>query len=289
MVQQAFEGMSAAFRDNNEQIGTTGEFKGYLGNRLGQIVADYAQRHVFYWTDSGDYGIAVLDEGAGIPLVDTASMRDKGIRLAYPAGADSRKDTPHVIGLSREGLLATGGITPSEQRQNAAMFPGSDQIDLLRMSATNPASLGVMISPGPFYITPSGTQNQRPGGVLEITSAEIPSVAGQHRIALAQLDKATNAFSWKLGVAVTANDTLPSRAEFGLGDALALSPDTDHDASGYCYLYYGMAEAVEADIYRGFEARRFLASPAPVVSLDRIMTDGNGNVLSDGNGNVVFE
>ncbi len=231
------------------------------------VVGDGSQRLAYYHQPVGPdkriEGIALLSTDSQIRYENNSAY----VRVHVNLGKKAGETRLQILGLSAEGIAATGGQTPLEQAQTAAAYPDNTKLSTLRANPTNPPSLAVQVD-GPFaYINPStGAFGFYFTNVFSF-SGDIPG-AGLHRLALLYLDPVAGTLGRVLGGTATASGTLginATRSEFVTSDYTALAISYFIPIA-YVYLYNGQTTIVEADIRRVYEPRLLFANPLPILS-----------------------
>lgn len=256
-LRQSWETLAESFQDREERSGETGAFEAILGLPDGSIVADRPTRKVYIHTAQGDYGTAILGEGAGIPFLDVSQWAGTGVRCVFPPGEDSRNGTPHIVGLTTGGRISTNGVTPNEQLLRNALFPKVEQIATLRAFPTNPPSTSIEVR-GDYLIThQDGSQSPFVNTTFDLGPTIDALTGAQHQVALVCYDALNDALVAITNTASAASGTLPQRGDFDIADFAALNTKGYLAVAGL-YLFYRQAEIAEADFYRSVPTRPFL-------------------------------
>lgn len=253
------------------------------GDGSGRIVQNPVDRTVYTFTgDIGDnqreIGTAVLSQSAGILLQDSKTLEGLYVEIAIPPG----KSQPHVTGMAGStGLQAAGGKTQLEQILARAALPDLSKIATLR--ARPVAGANEITVDGVFvYVQPStGLYQSFDGGTISLQSGIDALAIGEHQLTAVCLNPETGTLITVSNTAATAaSGSLPSRAEFNIGDVLGL------DYLGYlpiiaCYTYSGQTSISESDLYRQYDPRP-LFRPAPLNNLTATTAPGVGDDSADG-------
>lgn len=252
------------------------------GDGSGRIVQNPVDRTVYTFTgDIGDnqreIGTAILSQSAGILLQDSKTLEGLYVEIAIPPG----KSQPHVTGMAGStGLQAAGGKTQLEQILARAALPDLSKIATLR--ARPVAGANEITVDGVFvYVQPStGLYQSFDGGTISLQSGIDALAIGEHQLTAVCLNPETGTLVTVSNAAATAAGTLPSRAEFSIGDVLGL------DYLGYlpiiaCYTYSGQTSISESDLYRQYDPRP-LFRPAALNNFTATTAPGVGDDSADG-------
>lgn len=232
----------------------------FLGNNAGKIVPDdelaRSRRQVYIHYNNGVVGLAVLAEWVKIPYRDIAEVANFNL----PVDLERIRGVLYVVATGVKGIAALGGEVIAEKIESATQFPAAEQISTLRVTAAIPVGMLVWIH-GPAIVK-SPVDDSRwyidPQAKVDLSAQIGALTSGQHQLACICYDADAGQFVVVTGTAV-AGGTLPSRNTFNIEHVRAL-PLWEYVPLVCVYLYYGQTAIEEADFYRGFPMRPFVAA-----------------------------
>lgn len=299
---QIADELSPELLASNSAIGTTNPRQVKLGDALSGRVRPLVlltPRDVYYRssTDQNDRGVAILDPSCPIPLDSV----DGYFNLDVIAANIANSSQVRIIGISDEGLLATGGTTPTEQQNRSAAFSSQDQFVLMRLRPDDVSALSIYIDVGLYaiaYEIPIGGYAFLSSGPINLSDPTdaaifVPTGAAlgsdEHRIIGVAFDPSTGQPIAIPGAASVASITPPgtlddsTRDEFDEADYTAID-FTGYIAAGYIYSYFGQTDFVEDDVLRIFDPRLIIRpyQLRSITSFDVAADSGTPESMTEG-------
>lgn len=255
-----------AIADQSARFGYPPSFKAYLGRGDGVTITDPdypvpgANQYVWYYTEEGRQGHAIMSAGAGIPYVNQPEYHGLPIQIGHLPDAFNIK-AECVLGVGgNEGMAAVGGTSVINNSVTNNYYGSLDKLTNLRIQISSGLVVAV---DGPFLYSDPATNVFRyydGTGTVDLAAAQAGLSAGQHRIADLYLDPSTNTLGHVDSTPASAIGILPARSEITYTDLFALSVD-GKVRIGPVYLYYGQTSIVEADILRTLDYRSLFMPP----------------------------
>ena len=245
---------AAAFAQLAERVGYTDERTVTLGRADGIVVANREQRLV-YWHDNRIEGTALLGTSCGIPFAQAERYAGLQVRIARPPN----RDDYHVVEIDTAGYYALTGLTPSERLVNQALLPSIGQIETLRLTPAQPASYEVQVRGIYLFYDARGILQLFSASAVDLASVVAGLSTNEHCFVIIYLDETDGTVGYIASATSIAALSLPSRAEFGFADFMAIDVLGEKRPLGAVYCYHAQSAIEEVDFYRAYAFPRFEA------------------------------
>lgn len=269
--QDILNDFTALVRKNNANIGETNRRRVQLGDGSysGNII-DHASPitgSVNWFVGSDDdsntireRGTAILDDKYAAYYDDQPGFDGLYIELAQPPGNPGLT----VVYVDKQGEAAQFGtkVPLAKQAQNASAQPTLKQVSTLRLQppdSDNPSFTITAGNPNEVFSYPASItlkETQFIVGSEDISAVQLALASGEHTVALACLDMATNTIQHLALAAVTAGSDLPARDEFETIEAIDfdLLNHPSYSPIQIIYLYFDQTGILNND-YIDLEVR----------------------------------
>lgn len=221
-----------------------------------------AKIKVWYHTDQGRRGTAILLGSAAIPYANSSAYHGVEVMVGRPPASLGFGDQECIFGVGGTTGAISGGGTSLIYNiiNNCTINPAAAQIRTLRLEPSADGGLKVQVV-GPYNYPKNDASQQiltYKTANLDLTSY-IPT-SGKHRIGIVYLDPIANTLGIVASTAIVSG-TLPNRTAFTILDVAGLDV-SKYIPSGVVYLYYGQTEITTDDILNDkFEVRSLFYPP----------------------------